>query len=166
MGGKADFGEGLIAGAAEAVADFSVGAVQELKSVIAFVPDTILNTIQKRLAQEGYITEKEMIPDVIDRIINKGDYETYAAIKNSVEGAGFKIGAGEKLGFQKGAGKVGEVAALFGSFALPQGAVAKGISQFFYGGARNAKNAFRIEGFKAIQRAEQKLLSQAKTAAE
>lgn len=166
MGGKADFGEGLIAGAAEAVADFSVGAVQELKSVIAFVPDTILNTIQKRLAQEGYITEKEMIPDVIDRIINKGDYETYAAIKNSVEGAGFKIGAGEKLGFQKGAGKVGEVAALFGSFALPQGAVAKGISQFFYGGARNAKNAFRIEGFKAIQRAEQKLLSQARTAAE
>ena len=60
MGGKADFGEGLIAGAAEAVADFSVGAVQELKSVIAFVPDTILNTIQKRLAQEGYITEKEL----------------------------------------------------------------------------------------------------------
>ena len=166
IGGKADFGDGLVAGAAEGIVDFSAGAINELKSIVAFVPDVVSNAFQKRLIQEGYMTEEEMIPDVIDRLVNRGDYETLTEIKNSVEGAGFKIGAGEKLGFQEGAGKVGEVAALFGSFALPQAAVAKGIAQVFYGGAKNAKNAFRIEGFKAIQKAEKKLLDGVKTAAE
>tara|TARA_A100001391_G_scaffold51672_1_gene31693 strand:+ start:3679 stop:7119 length:3441 start_codon:yes stop_codon:yes gene_type:complete len=98
-------------------------ALMGLGSVLAFLPDAAINTISRGLEAAGIVEPGTVDRDIIERLLNAGDYESAKIIVPYL----LAYGQGQEIGTTKGLGRYGRTAGEFAGMAVPfAGAMQKG----------------------------------------
>lgn len=90
-------------------------ALMGVASAVAFLPDAAINAISGGLEAAGIMEPGTVDRDVIERLLNAGDYESAKIIIPYV----LSYGQGQEIGTTKGLGRYGRTAGEFGSMAIP-----------------------------------------------
>lgn len=90
-------------------------ALMGVASAVAFLPDAAINAISGGLEAAGIMEPGTVDRDIIERLLNAGDYESAKIIIPYV----LSYGQGQEIGTTKGLGRYGRTAGEFGSMAIP-----------------------------------------------